>query len=122
MERRLAAILATDVVGFAALVDKDEDRALQEVERLRRDVIEMLVQANRGRLFKFMGDGFLAEFSSTLEAVKCAIGVQRTMERRQSVAGFDELRLRVGVSVGDVVGVVLRGARDGMRLGGFVGK
>ncbi len=102
MERRLAAILATDVVGFAALVDKDEDGTLRQVERLRREVIEMLVQANRGRLFKFMGDGFLAEFSSTLEAVKCAIGIQRTMERSQFVAGGDQLRLRVGVSVGDV--------------------
>ena len=69
MERRLAAILATDVVGFAALVDKDEGGTLEQVENLRRDVIEMLVQANRGRLFKSMGDGFLAEFSSTLEAV-----------------------------------------------------
>lgn len=103
MERRLAAILATDVVGFAALVDKDEGGTLEQVEHLRRDVIEMLVQANRGRLFKSLGDGFLAEFSSTLEAVKCAIGIQRTMALRKPVAATVELRLRVGVSVGDVV-------------------
>lgn len=103
MERRLAAILATDVVGFAALVDKDEGGTLEQVAHLRQDVIEMLVQANRGRLFKSMGDGFLAEFSSTLEAVNCAIGIQRMMELRKPVAGREPLRLRVGVSVGDVV-------------------
>ncbi|MEW9920471.1 GFA family protein [Marimonas sp. MJW-29] len=103
MERRLAAIMATDVVGFAALVDKDEGGTLEQVEHLRRDVIEMLVQANRGRLFKSLGDGFLAEFSSTLEAVKCAIGIQRTMALRKPDPAAVELRLRVGVSVGDVV-------------------
>jgi len=103
MERRLAAILATDVVGFAALVDKDEDATLEQVEHLRREVIEMLVQANRGRLFKSMGDGFLAEFSSTLEAVKCAIGIQRTMAMKKPNSAVNGLSLRVGVSVGDVV-------------------
>lgn len=103
MERRLAAILATDVVGFAALVDKDEGGTLEQLELLRRDVIEMLVLANRGRLFKSLGDGFLAEFSSTLEAVKCAVGIQRTMALRKPDAATVELRLRVGVSVGDVV-------------------
>lgn len=103
MERRLAAILATDVVGFAALVDKDEGGTLEQVENLRRDVIEMLVQANRGRLFKSMGDGFLAEFSSTLEAVNCAIGIQRTMAMKKPKSTASELIVRVGVSVGDVV-------------------
>lgn len=103
MERRLAAILAIDVVGFAALVHKDEDCTLEQVENLRRDVIEMLVQANRGRLFKSMGDGFLAEFSSTLEAVKCAIGIQRTISLKEANLAANGLSLRVGVSVGDVV-------------------
>ncbi|MDX1742305.1 MAG: adenylate/guanylate cyclase domain-containing protein, partial [Ruegeria sp.] len=93
MKRRLAAILATDVVGFAALVDKDEGSTLEEVSHVRRDVIEMLVQANRGRLFKSLGDGFLAEFSSTFEAVKCAIGIQRMMALRKPVAVGDQLRL-----------------------------
>ena len=103
MERKLAAILATDVVGFAALVDKDEGGILEQVEQLRQDVIEMLVKANRGRLFKSLGDGYLAEFSSTLEAVKCAIVIQRTMATRKPRSAAAELRLRVGVSVGDVV-------------------
>jgi len=103
MERRLAAILATDVVGFAALVEKDEGGTLEQVELLRREVIEMLVQANRGRLFKSMGDGFLAEFSSTLEAVNCAIRIQNTMAMKTREPSEPGLVLRVGVSVGDVV-------------------
>ena len=96
MERRLAAIMATDVVGFAGLVAQDETGTLEQVDRLRREVIVMQVQASRGRLFKSMGDGFLAEFSSTLEAVNCAVGIQRLMAGRP-------LQLRIGVSVGDVV-------------------
>jgi adenylate cyclase len=104
MERKLAAILATDVVGFAGLVSRDESGTLARLERLRHDVIGMQVEANRGRVFKSTGDGFLAEFSSTLEAVNCAVGIQKAsaLEARQS--NIDELLvLRIGVSLGDVV-------------------
>ena len=103
MERRLAAIMATDVVGFAGLVAEDEFGTLERVVHLRQHVIEMLVQANRGRLFKSLGDGFLAEFSSTLEAVNCAIGIQKRMAMTPADGDADPLVLRVGVSVGDVV-------------------
>ncbi len=104
MERKLAAILATDVVGFAGLVSRDESGALAKLVRLEREVIDMQVEANRGRVFKSTGDGFLAEFSSVFEAVNCAIGVQRAcaLEARQS-NNDDSLILRVGVSLGDVV-------------------
>lgn len=104
MERKLAAILATDVVGFAGLISRDESRTLAELMRLEREVIGMQVEANRGRVFKSTGDGFLAEFSSVFEAVNCAIGIQRAcaLNARQSNSG-DALILRIGVSLGDVV-------------------
>lgn len=104
MERRLAAILAVDIVGFAGRVARDESGTLEAVERLKHDVIGMQTAAHRGRLFKSMGDGVLAEFSSTLEAVSCAVGIQKaaTMLARQT-QNEDPLVLRIGVSLGDVV-------------------
>ena len=104
MERKLAAILATDVVGFAGLVSRDESGTLARLEHLEREVIGMQVEANRGRVFKSTGDGFLAEFSSIFEAVNCAVGIQRAsaLEARQSNTD-DLLVLRIGVSLGDVV-------------------
>ncbi|CUH49252.1 GFA family protein [Ruegeria atlantica] len=104
MERKLAAILATDVVGFAGLVSRDESGTLAELVRLEREIIRMQVEANRGRVFKSTGDGFLAEFSSVIEAVNCAIGIQKAsaLEARQSNMD-NALILRIGVSLGDVV-------------------
>jgi len=104
MERKLAAILATDVVGFAGLVSRDESGTLDEVLRLEREVIRMQVEANRGRVFKSTGDGFLAEFSSVFEAVNCAIGIQKACALEALQSRKDNfLILRIGVSLGDVV-------------------
>ena len=104
MERKLAAILAADVVGFAGRMSQDEAGTLALIERLNRDVIGMQVQANRGRVFKFMGDGILAEFSSTLEAVNCAFGIQKMMRFLKEQSKEEEnFHLRIGVSLGDVV-------------------
>ena len=104
IERKLAAILAVDVVGFAGLVSRDESGTLAKLAHLKRDIIGMRVEAHRGRLFKSLGDGFLAEFSSTLEALNCAIGIQKALatDAHRSDEG-EPLRLRIGVSVGDVV-------------------
>lgn len=104
MERKLAAILAADVVGFAGLISVNESETLARLEHLRRDIVDMHVAANRGRVFKSLGDGLLAEFSSTVEAVNCAIGIQKTiaLESRRSDEQ-EPLLLRVGVSLGDVV-------------------
>ncbi len=115
MERKLAAIMAIDVVGFAGLSSRDEVGTLAKVAQLKNDVIGMQVEANRGRLFKSLGDGFLAEFSSTIEAVNCAVGIQRLakLEAQQS-SGDDPLVLRIGVSLGDVV------VEDGDLLGNGV--
>ncbi len=104
MIRKLAAILAADVVGFAGRMARDEDGTLDRLARLRRDVIGMQVEAHRGRVFKSLGDGFLAEFSSTMEAINCAIGIQKSMARDALRSNSDDaLVLRIGVSVGDVV-------------------
>lgn len=104
MERKLAAILAADIVGFAGLVSRDESGTLARLERLRLEIIDLQVEAHRGRVFKSLGDGFLAEFSSTVEAVNCAVGIQRAaaLAARKSNEP-DSFVLRVGVSLGDVV-------------------
>jgi adenylate cyclase len=115
MERKLAAIMAIDVVGFAGLSSRNEDDTLARVAKLKDNIIEMQVEANRGRLFKSLGDGFLAEFSSTLEAVNCAVGIQRSAILDAKTASDDEaLMLRIGVSLGDVV------VQDGDLLGNGV--
>ncbi len=104
LRRKLAAILAADVVGFAGLVAKDEEGTLARLDRLFSDIVRMQIEARRGRVFKSLGDGVLAEFSSTVEAVNCAIGIQKALAVDEHNAGNDEpLRLRIGVSVGDVV-------------------
>ncbi len=103
MERKLAAILAIDIVGYAGRVSRDENQTLEKVQTMGREIIGMQVEANRGRLFKSMGDGFLAEFSSTNEAVNCAIGIQRANLLASQNSNEDPLLLRIGVSLGDVV-------------------
>jgi len=104
MERKLAVTLATDIVGFAGLVSRNESGTLEKLELLKRGVIDMQVEANRGCVFKSTGDGFLAEFSCTREAVNCALGIQKAcaLETRQSTSS-GLLVLRIGVSVDDVV-------------------
>lgn len=115
MERKLAAIMAIDVVGFAGLTSQDEIGTLAKVAQLKNDVIGMQVEANRGRLFKSLGDGFLAEFSSTIEAVNCAVGIQRLTKLEAQRSSDDHpLVLRIGVSLGDVV------VEDGDLLGNGV--
>ena len=74
--RRLAGILAADVVGYSAMVGRDERATLARVRTLRTDLIESLADTHGGRLFKTTGDGFLAAFASTVQALRCAIAVQ----------------------------------------------
>ena len=104
VERRLAAILAADVVGYTRLVSADEADALSRLSKLRRDVIEPNIAGHSGRLFKVMGDGFLAEFASAVQAVSCALAIQT--ETEAAASGFDDaqkIRLRIGIHVGDVM-------------------
>ena len=97
-KRRLAAILAADVVGYSVMVGADEPGTLVRVRALRADVIEPLAAKHEGRLFKTTGDGFFVEFASAVQALRCAIAIQ-DMLRAQP----DGLRLRIGVHQGEVV-------------------
>ena len=104
VERRLAAILVADVVGYSRLVSADEADALSRLSTLRRDIIEPNIAGHSGRLFKIMGDGFLAEFASAVQAVSCAVAIQT--ETEAAASGFDDaqkMRLRIGIHVGDVM-------------------
>ncbi len=98
MERRLAAILAADVVGYSRQIGADEAGTLDRLRVLRTEVLEPLLAAHGGRLFKTMGDGFLAEFSSAVQALSCALAVQKQLA---SVTGG--LQLRIDLHAGDVV-------------------
>ncbi len=101
--RRLVAIMFTDIVGFTRLGQRDEESAL----RLRREhqaVLRPIFTAFGGREVKSLGDGFLVEFASAVEAVRCAVEIQEALGRRNAAAGpSDQLLLRVGLHVGDVV-------------------
>jgi class 3 adenylate cyclase/pimeloyl-ACP methyl ester carboxylesterase len=102
--RRLAAILAADVVGYSRLVGIDETGALAGLADLRRSIIEPSVTAHSGRLFKIMGDGFLVEFASAVQAASCAIAIQKQTEAMASaVDPARRMRLRIGIHVGDVI-------------------
>src|SRR6516225_8088346 len=93
--RRLAAILAADVVGYSRLIGADEAGTLARLRALRREIVEPLTAENGGRIFKTTGDGLLAEFPSTVQALRCAIGVQERLRG-------GELQVRIGVHQGDV--------------------
>lgn len=100
MERRLAAVLAADLAGYSRLVAEDEASTLATIKSLRQDLIEPLVTTHRGRLVKVMGDGFLVEFASAVDAVTAAMAWQRAMHDRK---GEQALHFRIGINIGDIV-------------------
>ena len=101
--RRLAAILAADVVGFSALMERAEEGTLARFKSLRREVLEPKVNEHRGRVFKTTGDGFLVEFSSPVEAVRCALEVQEALASKADHEPSEALQLRIGINLGDVI-------------------
>ncbi len=104
MERRLAAILAADVVGYSRLVELDEAGTLSAVKRLFAEIIEPKVRQYHGRVVKLMGDGTLVEFSSAVDAVVCAVEIQHAVaERNADIPPEKQISYRVGLNVGDVV-------------------
>ena len=104
MERRLAAILAADVVGYSRLMAADEAGTHQALKAHRKNFVEPKIVEHRGRIVKLMGDGALVEFASVVDAVQCAIEIQRGMAERTLEAPEQErLRLRIGVNLGDVI-------------------
>ena len=83
MERRLAAILVADVVGYSRLMGKDETGTLERLKALRRELVQPKITERKGRIVKLMGDGLLAEFPSIVEAVQCAVDVQQELAERE---------------------------------------
>ena len=102
--RKLAAILVSDVVGYTQLAGADEDRILARLRTLRSDLIDPTIAVHHGRIVKRTGDGSIIEFRSVVDAVNCAIEVQRAMvERNAGVAPDKRIEFRVGIHLGDVV-------------------
>ncbi len=102
--RKIAAILAADIVGFGRMTGADEDGALARLRALRVDLIDPTVAAHHGRVFKRTGDGALVEFRSVVEAVRCATTIQNAMiERNASLPADRRIVFRIGVHLGDIV-------------------
>jgi TolB-like protein/class 3 adenylate cyclase len=102
--RKLAAILAADVVGFSRLTGADEDRTLARLRALRSDLIDPTIAVHKGRVVKRTGDGALVEFRSVVDAVRCAIEVQNAMiERNTGLPPDRRIEFRIGIHIGDVV-------------------
>ncbi|RUW55408.1 adenylate/guanylate cyclase domain-containing protein [Mesorhizobium sp. M1A.F.Ca.ET.072.01.1.1] len=102
--RKLAAILAADVVGYSRLASEDEDRTLARLRALRSDLIDPIIAVHNGRVIKRTGDGALVEFRSVVDAVRCAVEVQNGMvERNAGVPQDRRIEFRIGIHLGDVV-------------------
>jgi adenylate cyclase len=103
-KRKLAAILAADVVGYSRLATADEDRTLARLRALRSDLIDPTIAVHNGRVIKRTGDGALVEFRSVVDAVRCAVEVQNGMvERNAGVPQDRRIEFRIGIHLGDVV-------------------
>ncbi len=104
VERRLAAILAADMVGFSRLMERDEEGTIARQKHHRADLIDPMIAKHHGRIVKTTGDGLLVEFVSVVDAVRCAAEIQHAMKTRE--AGGPEttrIRYRIGINLGDIV-------------------
>src|ERR1700745_1197904 len=104
VERRLAAILAADVAGYSRLMGVDEEGTLARLKGLRRELADPKIKEHRGRIVKTTGDGLLIEFASVVDAVRCAVEVQREMaERNTDVPPDDRIEFGMGINLGDIM-------------------
>jgi len=104
VERRLAAILAVDVAGYSRLMGEDEEGPLAALRAVRRELGDPKIAEHRGRIVKTTGDGLLAEFASVVDAVRCAVEVQREMAARNAAAPAQRrIEFRMGINVGDIM-------------------
>jgi TolB-like protein/class 3 adenylate cyclase len=104
VERRLAAILAADVVGYSRLVGEDEEGTLERLRVLRRTLVDPKIKEHRGRVVRTIGDGLLVEFASVVDAVRCAVDVQREMALRNADVSPDRrIEFRIGINLGDII-------------------
>jgi adenylate cyclase len=104
MERRLAAILAADVVGYSRLMGGDQRGTVERLKSLRKELVQPRITDRKGRIVKLMGDGLLAEFPSVVEAVDCAIEVQQALTGHEAEVPEDRrIALRIGINLGDII-------------------
>ncbi|TIN40415.1 MAG: tetratricopeptide repeat protein [Mesorhizobium sp.] len=104
MQRRLSAIFSADLVGYSRLMEIDEANTLSRLKSLRRDLVDPCIASHNGRIVKLMGDGMLVEFASVIDAVSCAIEVQRGMTNAEPQEAEDRrLVFRIGVNLGDIM-------------------
>jgi adenylate cyclase len=104
VERRLTAILAADIAGYSRLMGADEEGTLTQMKAHRRALVDPKIEEHRGRIVKTTGDGLLAEFASVVDAVRCAVDVQRGMVARNAeIANDQRIEFRIGVNVGDII-------------------
>ena len=104
VERRLAAILAADVVGYSRLMGANEEGTLADLKRHRRELTDPKIKEHRGRIVKTTGDGVLVEFVSVVDALRCAVDIQREMSKRNAEVPPDRrIEFRIGLNVGDII-------------------
>src|SRR6201984_3625828 len=102
--RRLAAILAADVAGYSRLMEANEEGTHERLKAHLRELVEPKIKEHRGRVVKNTGDGMLAEFGSVVDAVRCAVEIQRGMIDRNADTPEDKrIRFRMGINLGDVI-------------------
>jgi class 3 adenylate cyclase len=102
--RRLAAILAADVAGYSRLMGADEEGTLNRLKAHRRELVDPKIREHHGRIVKTTGDGMLVEFSSVVDAVRCAVEIQRAMvDRNAEVPEDKRTTFRIGINLGDVI-------------------
>src|SRR5580704_7694474 len=104
VDRRLAAIFAGDVAGYSRLMGADEEGTLRQLKTHRKELIDPKITEHRGRVVKTTGDGILVEFVSVVDAVRCAVDIQRSMiERNADVPAENRIQFRIGINVGDII-------------------
>jgi class 3 adenylate cyclase len=104
VERRLTAILAADVAGYSRLMGADEEGTLAALKVLRREVADPKIKEHRGRIVNTTGDGLLSEFASVVDAVRCAVEMQREMAARNAgVPAERRIDFRIGINLGDII-------------------
>ncbi|MDC0364641.1 adenylate/guanylate cyclase domain-containing protein, partial [Candidatus Pelagibacter sp.] len=104
VDRRLAAILAADIAGYSRLMGVDEEGTLRQLKAHRKELVDPKITEHRGRIVKTTGDGMLVQFVSAVDAVRCAVEIQRTMVERNTTVPLDKrIEFRIGINVGDII-------------------
>jgi pentatricopeptide repeat protein len=104
VDRRLAAIFAADIAGYSRLMGADEEGTLRQLKANRKELVDPKITEHRGRIVKTTGDGMLVEFVSVVDAVRCAVDIQRDMlERNSSIPAEKRIQFRIGINVGDII-------------------